>query len=511
VEYTITYTGADSVSLSAADVSLVATGTATGSVAVSGTGLVTRTVSLSGLAGDGTLRLLLAAGTAQTSAGGQAAAAGPSDPVTVDNSTPTISSGTPATGGQWTWIAGSDTHNAAGVYGTQGVADPANTPGARWHVVSWLDRQGRLMLFGGRSGLDRYGDLWRFDGTNWTWIGGANTLNSLGTYGTQGAPALSNWPGARTHAGDYRSSSGGIRMFGGWGYDTTQPGALSDLWSFEDTAWTWLGGPNVRNQPATYGTQGTPAAANVPGARENSVVGIGTGGSVWVFGGYGQTTLSTWGRLNDLWNWDGAQWTWVSGSSTHNAAGVYGTRGVAAPANVPGARLGAAGYVDGSGHFWIFGGFGIDSTGAAGALDDVWKFDGAQWTWVAGSTTASASPSYGTQGVPAASNTPGARMTMGQAVDGAGRLWIFGGGGLYTNDLWRWDGTAWTWMAGSTQVGPTATYGTRGVPDPANIPGGREGCGMWIDAAGNVWILGGLGKTAVNGLGLLNDLWRYAP
>jgi hypothetical protein len=32
-------------------------------------------------------------------------------------------------------------------------------------------------------------------------------------------------------------------------------------------------------------------------------------------------------------------WTWVGGSNTVNAKGVYGTPGVAAPTNVPGRRL----------------------------------------------------------------------------------------------------------------------------------------------------------------------------
>ena len=36
------------------------------------------------------------------------------------------------------------------------------------------------------------------------------------------------------------------------------------------------------------------------------------------------------------------KWTWVSGSNTANQAGIYGTRGTAAPSNVPGARMPAA-------------------------------------------------------------------------------------------------------------------------------------------------------------------------
>lgn len=35
---------------------------------------------------------------------------------------------------------------------------------------------------------------------------------------------------------------------------------------------------------------------------------------------------------------DGACWTWVSGTSSINFGGVYGTQGTASPSNVPGAR-----------------------------------------------------------------------------------------------------------------------------------------------------------------------------
>ncbi len=33
-----------------------------------------------------------------------------------------------------------------------------------------------------------------------------------------------------------------------------------------------------------------------------------------------------------------AAWTWISGSSSVNQPGVYGTQGTATPSNVPGAR-----------------------------------------------------------------------------------------------------------------------------------------------------------------------------
>ena len=91
VTYTITYSGADSVTLAAGDVTLNSTGTATGTVAVTGTGNTTRTVTISATSGDGTLGISLAAATATDTAGNLAAAAGPSGTFNVDNTAPTVS------------------------------------------------------------------------------------------------------------------------------------------------------------------------------------------------------------------------------------------------------------------------------------------------------------------------------------------------------------------------------------------------------------------------------------
>ena len=84
VDYTVTYTGADTVTLVAGDITLNTTGTATGDVAVTGTGATTRTVGISNITGDGTLGISIGANTASDTVGNQAAGAGPSAPVIVD-------------------------------------------------------------------------------------------------------------------------------------------------------------------------------------------------------------------------------------------------------------------------------------------------------------------------------------------------------------------------------------------------------------------------------------------
>ena len=76
---------------------------------------------------------------------------------------------------------------------------------------------------------------------------------------------------------------------------------------------------------------------------------------LFVFGGQGYATSTTLGMfpvinlasfklikglLNDLWmfNITTQMWTWVTGNSTRNVAGVYGAKGVPSVTNYPGGR-----------------------------------------------------------------------------------------------------------------------------------------------------------------------------
>ncbi len=95
VMYTVTYSGENNITLANGNVTLNTTGNANATVGVSGTGS-SRTVTLSGITGDGTLGISIASGTASDTAGNSAAAAGPSTTFTVDNTAPGISIGSPS-------------------------------------------------------------------------------------------------------------------------------------------------------------------------------------------------------------------------------------------------------------------------------------------------------------------------------------------------------------------------------------------------------------------------------
>ena len=203
-------------------------------------------------------------------------------------------------------------------------------------------------------------------------------------------------------------------------------------------------GSSAVGTAGVYGTLGVAAASNLPGARASAVTWL-VNGTLWLFGGNGNDGSGKAGALNDLWTRDSTsgQWTWVGGSSTQGAMGVYGTAESASATNAPGARASAVGWADASGNLWLFGGKGFDSAGTQGNLNDLWSYSLAsgQWTWVSGSEIVNAGAVYGTEGSGSTDNEPGARELAVGWWNGSGSLWLFGGFGNANgtgelNDLW---------------------------------------------------------------------------
>jgi galactose oxidase-like protein len=353
----------------------------------------------------------------------------------------------------------------------------------------------------------------------WAWEGGSNLAYAHATYGTQGAPAAGNIPGGRENAVSWTDAAGNFWLFGGQGDDSMGNGGyLNDLWRFSAGEWTWMGGSDAINQQGTYGTQGVAAPGNVPGARYLASSWSDAAGNFWLFGGDGYDSSGTFGILNDLWKYSAGLWTWMGGSNVAKQKGTYGSQGVAAAGNIPGARDNAAGWTDASGNFWLFGGAGYDSSGTQGNLNDLWKYSASQWTWVSGSDVVNQKGIYGTQGMAAAGNVPGARDNPVAWIDAGGNFWLFGGFaydsvGIFAplNDLWKFSGGEWTWIGGPNEfslIGPT--YGTEGTAAPGNIPGPRFDAIGWTDAAGNLWLFGGYGFGLTGPEGRLSDLWKYS-
>src|SRR6218665_562561 len=166
---------------------------------------------------------------------------------------------------------------------------------------------------------------------------------------------------------------------------------LASVTSFFAQDFVWKKGSNLIDIAGTYGTMGTPSAANNPGARKDAVSWRDASGNFWMFGGYGYDDVGSYDNLNDLWKYNTStnEWTWMSGSNAVNQTGVYGNLNVPAPGNIPGARRYASAWTDLSGNLWLFGGRGYDANGTYGELNDMWVYDvtSFQWKWTKGSNT----------------------------------------------------------------------------------------------------------------------------
>jgi Galactose oxidase, central domain len=364
-------------------------------------------------------------------------------------------------------------------------------PSPRLGAAAWTDHQGKFWLFGGSDGNNFLSDLWQYDPTGlapgtytltegaWSHVAGTTAVDQPGNYSS----GTLN-PGARTNPVTWTDSSGNLWLFGGYGYDGQSPailGFLNDLWEYTGGQWVFVSGgaTNMANQNGIYGAQGTTAASNMPGGRQEAVGWADASGNLWLFGGEGLDATGTPnGILSDLWvfNTTSKQWTFVMGSSTANQTGVYGlqpligpptTSGAAGtvgltgatPGTLPGSRWGASAWVDQGGNFWLFGGWGLDSTATNGngALNDFWVYvpnatltQPGTWTWVKGSNTGSQNGIYGPETIPYLTYLnwiPGGRSNSTSWIDGNGQLWLFGGEGYdststtgngYLNDLWRY-------------------------------------------------------------------------
>jgi len=220
-----------------------------------------------------------------------------------------------------------------------------------------------------------------------------------------------------------------VVVFGGTGAG----GRIADTWTWDRRGWTL-------QHPAAS----PPTRAYAQMAYEGATR------TVLLFGGNDGTN-----DLGDTWSWNGSQWTRLS------------------PAAAPPARqLGGMAYDPLLRRVVLFG--GSTSSALAGA-NDTWSWDGVTWQQLAPKVS------------------PPKRSEITMVYDPAiGRLVFFGGldfshSGLFTQDLWTFDGLTWTQ-----------------ITDPG-APAPRAGYGLAYDAALHQLVL-----TCGSGIGGdLNDTWLW--
>ncbi len=415
--------------------------------------------------------------------------------------------------GMWTWMRGSNTTALNATFGTQGIESAATNPSGYYEPQEWTDTAGYFWLFGGDDNSYRaWADLWRYNPTtnNWMWVKGNATANSQGSYGTQGVPSFSNNPCSRAWGTPtWTDKNGDFWMYGGY----SGAAGLSDMWRYNvaSNTWTWMQGPNatITNSSPVYGARAVEAAANTPGARyECDAVWTDNNGYLWLYGGLSGNSNG----LGDLWRYNTStnQWAWMGGDTLNNGAAVYGTMGVEAATNKPGGRMVYCSWVDGSGYFWLFGGYNY---GTGSNYDDMWRYNPTtgKWAWMSGAGTGAGS--YGTLCSTTAGHYPGGRYeNRVRWTDKCGNFWLYGGRPqgstqLSYNDLWYFNPVTliWTQAHGSSTTGVAPVYGTMGVAAAGNTPGGRFASVAWYSKTGDLYMYGG----TVNSFNTYNDMWKF--
>jgi hypothetical protein len=152
------------------------------------------------------------------------------------------------------------------------LRSPATTPPERsWAAMAYLPTVKRLVMFGGMNDL---GDTWLWDGHDWT----------EAASGDPAPPGRSN--GTLAYDGHQLILFGGFRFKPG-------PNYLNDTWAFDGARWHQL------------------LPASSPSARSSAgVLQQGPGGVV-IVGGISETAQAS-TYYNDMWRWDGANWTKLS-------------------------------------------------------------------------------------------------------------------------------------------------------------------------------------------------------
>lgn len=286
-----------------------------------------------------------------------------------------------------------------------------------------------------------------------------------------------------------------------------------------DTNWTWEAGTNAANSLGNYISIGSATTTGQPSGRTGAMTWLDSSGQFWMFSGAG--------GASDMWSFSTTtlQWTWAAGNAsvTIPSPGIYNLPiGTATATNLPGQRYSGSTWVDSTGNFWLFGGYGTDKNGLIGYMNDMWSFNPSTkwWTWQGGSSQAGALAPFdwGILNVAAPTNQPNPRSNAAQWTS-AGKFYMFGGQGylfgntVVQNDLWRFDPATkeWTWIGGTQNLNPIGVYGPQGTTSATNQPGGRQFATTWTDSKGNFWMFGGAGIDYIGSNGLLNDLWQYNP
>jgi len=323
-------------------------------------------------------------------------------------------------------------------------------------------------------------------------VAGNLTVDVFGVYS-----GSNQYPGSRRNGVQFYDASGNYWMFGGYGCGESAMGELNDMWKWNvgTSTWSFIGGAKNPGGSASFAGETPLSSTRWPLGRDGSASWYdSTDEVVVVFGGNAGTYYT-----DDIWVFNFTQFAIKTPCCCGPICGNHSTRfpPVSSLNQVgPGARAYASSWMDNSGNMMLFGGYGFDTFGKLGELNDLFLYKRTTnlWTYIGGNATCNAatiiSPTY---------SWPGGRDSAVWWTLGTGDFVMFGGyaGGAsgYLQEMWK-----------IRPPCPGCNFSivrrpTVGTPPPT--PVARFGAVGWSQGTTN-YLFGGYGES-----GFLNDLWAW--
>lgn len=422
---------------------------------------------------------------------------------------------------KWSWMGGYLASDAIwstprpnpsplNIKGSSWVLGSNFKPSVREHCGGGIANNNEMYMYGGASLEDSYAsDFWIYDISQQKWAFISDEGWNI-SRGPQGVEAPNFHPGGMNRMASAVDKDGNLWMFGGL-YLNNRPNGneinLSDLWKYnrKTSRWTFYGNRDGTN-------------LEVPAARHRARAWFDTSNNLWLYGGaIGNQSY------NDLWmfNTTTSTWLYISGNKNitygpQNDNGVYpSSPGISGTQYYPRARSDYAYWIDNTGNFWIYGGYVVSH--GSNEFGDLWKFEPStkKWTLVNGANVFD----------PPISNTnPGSRNAPYCWVGNDNKLYMFGGGKLYSHlmaDCWRMNTATSTWelVRAAAENSPPISTGFQ-VENATNLPGTQVCTLNHITTGSHTYMFNGYGLGS-NATGDYSDgskphhgytaaVWRYS-
>ena len=275
---------------------------------------------------------------------------------------------------------------------TSDAKKPSAAPVGRRDSASWVDQNGNLWMFGGRTAGDLFhlDDMWIFElsGNKWVQVTGSGETNVKPDYGTSKQYSKTSSPGSRSNSATWTDNDGNFWLFGGVsGSENTVIEIYNDLWMFnaEKRQWRKMGGSETTNQLNGIKNELDSGDEIFPSSRHGASAWYDQkNNELWLYGGlgFGETKGQT-GALSDLWKFEieSGKWILKNRPSGVNKEPVVSSWASFSKENNPGKRNGTTHWVDGKGNILLMGGHYTFSQEETFIDSFLWKYDLEKEMW----------------------------------------------------------------------------------------------------------------------------------